>query len=100
MSTVRCIKVIEGRPIAVTGSRDTTLRVWDIERGRALHVLAGHTGSVRCLEVAGHMAVSGSYDTTARVSLNVPCYTIRPGFSHNCTTVPLNRISKSFATNF
>lgn len=67
-STIRCIKVLPHRPIAVSGSRDYTLRVWDIQRGRCLHTLRGHTKSVRCVEVWGNMAVSGSYDNTAKAS--------------------------------
>ncbi|QRW16806.1 F-box/WD repeat-containing protein pof7 [Rhizoctonia solani] len=31
-STIRCLKVLDSRPIAVSGSRDTTVRVWDIAR--------------------------------------------------------------------
>jgi F-box and WD-40 domain protein CDC4 len=65
---VRCVKVVDGRPIAVSGSRDFTLRVWDIENGILLHTLEGHTQSVRCIEVAGNQVVSGSYDYTCRVS--------------------------------
>jgi WD40 repeat protein len=67
-STIRCLKVLDGRPVAVTGARDATIRVWDIERGVLLHNLTGHTHSVRCMEIAGHYCVSGSYDCTARVS--------------------------------
>jgi F-box and WD-40 domain protein CDC4 len=67
-STIRCLKVLDGRPIAISGSRDFTLRVWDINRGRMLRVLEGHEQSVRCLEVAGNQVVSGSYDYTCRVS--------------------------------
>ncbi|CAE7053675.1 unnamed protein product [Rhizoctonia solani] len=66
-STIRCLKVLDSRPIAVSGSRDTTVRVWDIARGREIHVLEGHTDSVRCLEVAGNLVVSGSYDATCRL---------------------------------
>lgn len=66
-STIRCLKVLEGRPIAVSGSRDSTLRVWDIEQGLEKHVLHGHTHSVRAVEVHGNRAVSGSYDTTCRL---------------------------------
>ena len=66
-STIRCIRVLDNRPIAVTGSRDTTLRVWDIQHGKMLRVLEGHTQSVRCLDVSGNKVVSGSYDTTCRV---------------------------------
>ncbi|GAA5901607.1 hypothetical protein JCM6882_006021 [Rhodosporidiobolus microsporus] len=66
-STIRCMRVLDGRPIAVSGSRDKTVRVWDIERGVCLHVLNGHHLSVRCLEVSGNKIVSGSYDATCRL---------------------------------
>ena len=66
-STVRCLKVLDGKPIAVSGSRDSTLRVWNVETGEHLHLLAGHQHSVRCIEVAGNKVASGSYDGTCRV---------------------------------
>ncbi|KAE8264403.1 hypothetical protein A4X09_0g6977 [Tilletia walkeri] len=66
-STVRCLKVLDGRPIAVSGSRDTNLRIWDLSTGKLLYLCAGHTGSVRCLEAAGDRVVSGSYDNTCRI---------------------------------
>lgn len=66
-STVRCMRVLDGRPIAVSGSRDSTLRVWDIEKGECLHLLSGHEHSVRCIEVHGNKVVSGSYDATCRL---------------------------------
>lgn len=62
------MRVLDGRPIAVSGSRDSTLRVWDIEKGECLHLLSGHEHSVRCIEVSGNKVVSGSYDATCRVS--------------------------------
>lgn len=67
VSTVRSLRVLRTRPLAVTGSRDATLRVWDVQLGRCVRVLAGHEGSVRCLDVCGNRVVSGSYDTTCRV---------------------------------
>lgn len=66
-STVRCLRVLEGRPIAVSGGRDSTVRVWDISTGQLLRVLAGHQNSVRCLEVAGNRVATGSYDCTCRI---------------------------------
>lgn len=66
-ATIRCARVLHNRPIAVTGSRDTTVRVWDIQKGRMLRTLQGHSNSVRCLEVCGNRVVSGSYDATCRV---------------------------------
>ncbi|KPV75191.1 uncharacterized protein RHOBADRAFT_36032 [Rhodotorula graminis WP1] len=66
-STVRCLRVLDARPVAVSGSRDGSIRVWDIERGLALRLLSGHRKSVRAIEVCGNKIVSGSYDTTARL---------------------------------
>jgi len=39
-STVRCLQLTDNN-IAVSGSRDTTLRVWDITKGQCLKVLRG-----------------------------------------------------------
>ena len=71
-STIRCLKVLDGRPVAISGSRDWSLRVWDIERGLLLQTLIGHEQSVRCIETAGNQVVSGSYDYTCRVRC-FPC---------------------------
>lgn len=60
--------MLDGRPICVTGSRDATVKVWDIDHGRMIHDLRGHADAVRCIEVAGNQIVSGSYDCTCRVS--------------------------------
>jgi F-box and WD-40 domain protein CDC4 len=65
-STVRCLKMSDSKT-AISGSRDTTLRIWDIEKGVCKNVLVGHQASVRCLEIHGDIVVSGSYDTTAKV---------------------------------
>lgn len=45
------------------------MRVWNIQKGIMLRVLCGHTASVRCLDIYGNKVVSGSYDTTCRVSI-------------------------------
>ncbi|KAF8932160.1 WD40-repeat-containing domain protein [Dissophora ornata] len=55
------------RYLAITGSRDATLRVWDIQTGQNLFLLLGHRDSVRCIDAHGDLLVSGSYDCTARV---------------------------------
>lgn len=65
-STVRCLKMSDANT-AISGSRDTTLRIWDIRTGLLKNVLVGHQASVRCLEIKGDIVVSGSYDTTAKV---------------------------------
>lgn len=57
----------------MSGARDGTLRVWDIQRGKMARRLIGHTGSVRALDICGNQVVSGSYDHTCRVSLFSIC---------------------------
>ena len=65
-STVRCLKMADANT-AISGSRDTTLRIWDIKTGTLKNTLSGHQASVRCLEICGDQVVSGSYDTTAKI---------------------------------
>jgi WD40 repeat protein len=54
---------------AVTGSRDRTLRVWDVSRRATKYVLKGHAGEIFYLDVSedGTRAVSISRDRTLRV---------------------------------
>jgi len=51
------------------GSADATVRVWDMEIGDCVLLLAGHTAPVTALAVAasGGLLVSASADRTARV---------------------------------
>jgi F-box and WD-40 domain protein CDC4 len=93
-STVRCLLIIKpviessvglspSTPLIVTGSRDTTLRVWKLPNPQSdpewfangnnhanpylKHVLTGHTNSVRAIAGQGKVLVSGSYDCSVRV---------------------------------
>lgn len=100
-STVRCLQILlpaeigklpDGspnimpkEPLVITGSRDSTLRVWKLPRpgdpeyfqaGPAqddmscpyfVRVMGGHTHSVRAIAAHGDTLVSGSYDCTVRV---------------------------------
>ncbi|EMC99388.1 hypothetical protein BAUCODRAFT_58648, partial [Baudoinia panamericana UAMH 10762] len=52
----------------VSGGCDRDVRVWDLGTGMAVHMLRGHTSTVRCLKMSGRdIAISGSRDTTLRV---------------------------------
>ncbi|KAH6886225.1 WD40-repeat-containing domain protein [Thelonectria olida] len=100
-STVRCLQILmptetgkdtygqaimqPEKPLIITGSRDSQLRVWRlpevgsrryIQTGPPAHesdcpyfirVLSGHTHSVRAISAYGDTLVSGSYDSTVRV---------------------------------
>jgi WD40 repeat protein len=53
----------------VTGSDDSTLRVWDGSTGECCFLLTGHTCGIECLASTptAHRVVSGSWDGTIRV---------------------------------
>ncbi|KAK9240827.1 quinon protein alcohol dehydrogenase-like superfamily [Lipomyces kononenkoae] len=53
--------------VLITGSYDTTVRVWDIETGKQLRVLSGHVRGVRALMFDDSKLVTGSMDRTIRI---------------------------------
>lgn len=83
-SVVSCEFILEGHtdsvrtlaaqgPVAVTGSYDTSLRVWSLITGKCMFQLRGHTNKVYnvCIDVNARLVMSSSMDHTIRVwSLN------------------------------
>ena len=67
--SVKSVSVSPDGRRAVSGSSDTTLRVWDLESGQCLRTLQGHTDRVNSVSVCpdGRRAVSGGGDYTLRV---------------------------------
>jgi tricorn protease-like protein len=55
--------------MAVSASDDKTLKVWDVEKGRELRTLQGHSDVVRgvALSANGRLVVSASDDKTLKV---------------------------------
>jgi WD40 repeat protein len=52
----------------VSCSRDKTIRFWDLQTGKTVKTLTGHSDYVRCLLLlADDRIVSGSDDHTMRV---------------------------------
>ncbi|KAI1192255.1 mitochondrial division protein [Nemania serpens] len=51
----------------VSASRDDTVKVWDLNAGRCIGSLEGHTASVRALQVEDNILVTGSADATVRL---------------------------------
>ncbi|MCW5737134.1 MAG: TIR domain-containing protein [Enhydrobacter sp.] len=66
---VTCAAILPGARHVLTGSRDKTLRLWDIDSGRTLQRLAGHEDWVTCVTALsdGRRALSGSKDGTLRL---------------------------------
>ncbi|KFY83717.1 hypothetical protein V500_09985 [Pseudogymnoascus sp. VKM F-4518 (FW-2643)] len=51
----------------VTSALDDTVRVWDLNAGRCMGFLEGHTASVRAIQVEDNIAATGSMDATVRL---------------------------------
>ncbi|CAE6521883.1 unnamed protein product [Rhizoctonia solani] len=67
---VRSVRFSPDGSRLVSGSKDKTVRVWDVERGATIAgPLKGHTGGVRSIALSpdGSQIVSGSWDRTLRL---------------------------------
>ncbi|KAJ5753445.1 uncharacterized protein N7511_007598 [Penicillium nucicola] len=54
--------------ILVSGGCDREVRVWNMATGTGIHLLRGHTSTVRCLKMSDkNTAISGSRDTSLRI---------------------------------
>lgn len=51
----------------VTAALDDTVRVWDLNAGRCMGHLDGHTASVRALQVEDNILATGSMDATIKL---------------------------------
>ncbi|KAI4866778.1 mitochondrial division protein 1 [Hypoxylon rubiginosum] len=51
----------------VSASMDDTVKVWDLNAGRCIGLLEGHTASVRALQVEDNICITGSMDATIRL---------------------------------
>ncbi|KAI7904101.1 WD40-repeat-containing domain protein [Cokeromyces recurvatus] len=54
--------------IMVTGSRDMTVKVWDMRTGQCKMTMRGHDGSVLCLQYDKNILVTGSSDSNIFVT--------------------------------
>ncbi|WAQ99695.1 FBXW7-like protein [Mya arenaria] len=78
VAAVRCVQY-DGRRVVsgaydymfdgvhiVSGSLDTSIRVWDVETGNCLHTLIGHQSLTSGLELKDNILVSGNADSTVK----------------------------------
>lgn len=61
---VSCIQI--EKQVIFTGSKDSTIRIWDRNGGRCMYILKGHTGFVYCLKFDGLRVFSGASDYQVR----------------------------------
>ncbi|HAX79342.1 MAG TPA: hypothetical protein DCY88_26835, partial [Cyanobacteria bacterium UBA11372] len=66
---VNAVAIAPDRKLAISGSRDNTLRVWNLATGEVLCTLTGHIAGVNAVAIApnGKLAISASSDRTLRV---------------------------------
>ncbi len=53
--------------ILVTGSYDSTIKIWNIDTGDCIRTLRGHTSGIRALQFDDNKLISGSLDQTLKV---------------------------------
>ncbi|PVU99240.1 hypothetical protein BB560_005539 [Smittium megazygosporum] len=63
--SVYCVQFDESK--LITGSRDTTIKIWDIRTLECINTLFGHLASVLCLKFDKEIIVSGSSDASVIV---------------------------------
>jgi F-box and WD-40 domain protein 7 len=51
----------------VSGSLDTSIRVWSAETGACLHTLIGHQSLTSGMELRDNILVSGNADSTVKI---------------------------------
>ena len=66
---VRAVAITPNEELAVSGSADNTLKVWDLSSGEVIRTLKGHAGSVNAVGVTpnGEFALSGSSDNSLKI---------------------------------
>ena len=74
----------------VSGSRDKTVKLWDVQTGRVIKSFHGHRGWIKSVSISADntMIASGSYDKTARLwDIKTGNCCIFEGHKHWVTTV-------------
>ena len=101
LAPVNCMVVEENGELAVTGSKDSTIRLWSLTKSSAqkalslLATLCGHTGEVLCLDIAPQIGslISGGADRLAIVwdIRECCCQRYLPGHTAPVTAVSINK---------
>ncbi|KAJ9639435.1 hypothetical protein H2199_006468 [Coniosporium tulheliwenetii] len=64
-ASVRCLEIHGDR--IVSGSYDTTARIWSISEGKCLRTLTGHFSQIYAVAFDGRRIATGSLDTSVRI---------------------------------
>ncbi|XP_030048093.1 F-box/WD repeat-containing protein 7-like [Microcaecilia unicolor] len=63
---ITCLAQFDGIHV-VSGSLDTSIRVWDVETGNCIHTLTGHQSLTSGMELKDNILVSGNADSTVKI---------------------------------
>jgi len=79
----------------ISGSKDKTVKIWNVDTGKCIKTLEGHTDWVRCVCVVGgeeDLFVSGSEDYTLKVwNIEGKCLkTLKGHFDSVCCVIPFD----------
>lgn len=69
--SIRCVYIYEKKRVVITGSYDTSIRMWSIDSGKCLRIYQGHTQTVTCVSMfeGNERFITGSVDGTCKVWL-------------------------------
>lgn len=106
-TTGECLKVMEGHKdmitsvdlspdgrIGLSGSRDNTIRLWDLNNEKCVGIFQGHTEAVTSVSLSptGLVGISGSTDKTVRLwnLISHECLAILEGHTQPITSIGLS----------
>jgi WD40 repeat protein len=68
-NSVTCLALLsKENDYVISGSADSTLKIWDMQTYKCIRTLEGHTSSITCIAVFSEkLIVSGSFDRTIKI---------------------------------
>ncbi len=66
---ITCLAIAPSQECFVSGSKDGTLKIWNLKEGKCISTLEGHSSEVSCVDISpnGRFVVSGGHDKMLRL---------------------------------
>ncbi|XP_045213693.2 F-box and WD repeat domain containing protein 10B-like isoform X2 [Mercenaria mercenaria] len=65
--SIRCVHILEKQGLVLSGSYDTSIRMWSVNTGHCLKIFRGHRDTVLTIRTLGDLLISGSKDKSCKV---------------------------------